>query len=99
MLCYACLEETYVIGGRNLVDEVAPDEGDLLKDVALHPRDARSVEDDGEEGDAAEGTRVYAATLNKSVLLACCRQLATNLSLGTIGSVHGANWKELLTIG
>lgn len=52
------------------MDEVAPDEGDLLKDVALHPRDARSVEDDGEEGDAAEGTRVYAATLNKSVLLA-----------------------------
>ena len=43
------------------MDEVAADQGDLLQDVPLDPGDAGGVEDDGEEGDAAEEAGLEAA--------------------------------------
>ena len=43
------------------MDEVSADEGDLLQDIALDAGDAGGVEDDGEEGDAAEEAGLEAA--------------------------------------
>lgn len=37
------------------------DEGDLFQDIVLHLGDARGEEDDGEEGDATESSRLHGA--------------------------------------
>ena len=52
---------SYVVRGRDLVDEVAADERNLLEDVLLHSGDAGGVEDDGEESNATKSTSLHAA--------------------------------------
>lgn len=47
---------THVVGGVNLLDEVATNEGNTLEDILLYTRDAGGVEESGEAESTAKGS-------------------------------------------
>lgn len=103
---------THVVRGRDVLDVVLGHAGDLHQDIVLDTGNARGVEDDSEESNAAESTSLEAAVMPQVCVVSrmslrlmgrdkCPLQLSSLLQgpAGEIGLVVVPGDAQLVSIG